>query len=116
MTTNIQEILKISLKDRNVFHSEADFQHHLAWCIHTELQDSKLRLEYPLSKNNSNRREYCDIVLKSPHNIGIELKYKTKLLTANVKNEYFELKNQGAQDIGRYDFLKDVQRYCTPLC
>ena len=72
-----------------------------------------LRLEYPLSKNNSNRWEYCDIILKSPRNIGIELKYKTKLLTTNIGNECFELKNQGAQDIGRYDFLKDVQRLET---
>lgn len=113
---NIQEILTTCLKDRNIFHSEADFQHHLAWCIHTELQNPELRLEYPLSKDDSNRWEYCDIVLKSPCNIGIELKYKTKLFTTNIGSESFELKNQGAQDIGRYDFLKDVQRletWCT---
>jgi hypothetical protein len=41
---NIQEILITSLKDRNIFHSEADFQHHLAWHIHTELQNPQLRL------------------------------------------------------------------------
>ncbi len=110
---NIQEILITSLKDRNIFHSEADFQHHLAWHIHTELQNPQLRLEYPLSKNGSNRWEYCDIVLKSPCNIGIELKYKTKRFTTKIEGESFELKDQSAQDTGRYDFLKDVQRLET---
>ncbi len=110
---NIQEILITSLKDRNIFHSEADFQHHLAWHIHTELQNPQLRLEYPLSKNGSNSWEYCDIVLKSPYNIGIELKYKTKRFTTKIEGESFELKNQSAQDIGRYGFLKDVKRLET---
>ena len=110
---NIQEILITSLKDRNIFHSEADFQHHLAWHIHTELQNPQLRLEYPLSKNGSNRWEYCDIVLKSPYNIGIELKYKTKRFTTKIEGESFELKDQSAQDEGRYDFLKDVKRLET---
>ena len=107
---NIQKILTTSLKDRSIFHSEADFQHHLAWCIHTELKNSELRLEYPLLKNDLNGWEYCDIFIKSTCNIGIELKYKTKLLTTNIGSERFKLKNQQAQDIGRYDFLKDVQR------
>lgn len=107
---NIQEILIASLQKRNIFHSEADFQHHLAWYIHTELKNIELRLEYPLSKSNSNRWEYCDIILKSPCNIGVELKYKTKAASTYVKDELFELKDQRAQDVGRYDFLKDVQR------
>jgi len=107
---DIQNIMTISLSERCIFHSEADFQHHLAWQIHREFEDAELRLEYPLSKNNSNRWEYCDILLKSPCHVGIELKYKTTSMRRVVNKERFELKNQGAQDIGRYDFLKDISR------
>ncbi|MDL1971527.1 MAG: hypothetical protein LWW94_11315 [Candidatus Desulfofervidaceae bacterium] len=40
----------------------------------------------------------------------IELKYKTEKLTVNIKEEFFELTNQGAHDQARYDFLKDISR------
>lgn len=110
---DIKHILEASLNDRFIFHSEADFQHHLAWRIHQEIENSKIRLEYPLSKDESNRWEYCDILVQSPPITGLELKYKTKFLTTQINNEQFELKNQGAQDIGRYDFLKDISRLET---
>jgi len=107
---NIKNILTASLEKRCIFHSEADFQHHLAWLIHESSKAAKIRLEYPLSRDDSTRWEYCDILLNAPRRIGIELKYKTKLASINVGEERFELKNQAAQDIGRYDFLKDVLR------
>lgn len=107
--TNIQEILIAALKERSIFHSEADFQHHFAWWIHTKLENAELRLEYPVSKDDSVRREYCDIVLKSPSNIGIEVKYKTNSLIKRVKQECFDLR-ESPQDLARYDFLNDVQR------
>jgi len=107
---DIQNILIAALAERGIFHSEADFQHHLAWRIHRELDNPELRLEYPLSKDKSNRWEYCDILLRSPHLVGIELKYKTRFMSAGVNGEQYELKNQAAQDVGRYDFLKDVSR------
>ncbi len=110
---DIKNILASAMNERCVFHSEADFQHHFAWEIHRKIEDAKLRLEYPLSKDYSNRWEYCDILLRSNGVIGLELKYKTKLLSTKVNDEQFELKNQGAQDIGRYDFLKDVSRLET---
>lgn len=112
----IQDIITACLSERCIFHSEADFQHHLTWHIHSEVDDAELRLEFPLSKDDSNRWEYCDILLKAPYQLGIELKYKTILMSSVVGDEPFELKNQGAQDIGRYDFLKDVSRlehWCT---
>ncbi|WP_424947002.1 hypothetical protein [Candidatus Spongiihabitans sp.] len=109
---NIKEILICALKKRCVFHSEADFQHHLAWWIHKKLDNAELRLEYPFSQCESKHREYCDIFLRSPYKIGIELKYKTKSPKEPliINEDPFELRNQGAQDTGRYDFLKDVSR------
>lgn len=32
--------------EKPIFHSEADFQHALAWRIHTVMPDAKVRLEY----------------------------------------------------------------------
>ncbi len=107
---DIPKILIESLKLRGIFHSEADFQHHFAWTIQNAHNNAKIRLEYPISKNEKSKWEYCDIILKSPTNIGIELKYKTKLMRHIHDDETFELKNQGAQVLGRYDFLKDISR------
>ena len=102
------EILKIidKLKSkRKVFYSESDFQFALAWEIQTYYPNAYIRLEYPLNK------EYMDIRVELDNKIyPIELKYKTKSLTVEDNDETYCLKNQGAQDIGRYDYLKDVQR------
>lgn len=116
---NIEQLLNQALFERCVFHSEADFQHHLAWFIHQHHQDYQVRLEYPLPKEDgSSRWEYCDIVIVgASETVGIELKYKTKKTQGDIviendvfQKEVFKLKNQSAQDIGRYDFLKDVAR------
>jgi hypothetical protein len=40
----------------------------------------------------------------------VELKYKTRALTVTITGEEFRLADQSAQDIGRYDFIKDIQR------
>lgn len=42
--------------------------------------------------------------------IPIELKYKTSKSSVIVDGEPYHLKYHGAQDLGRYDCLKDVQR------
>lgn len=46
------------LKERPVFHSEADFQHALAWSIHRVYPDAKIRLEY---RPPSFGRHYVDL-------------------------------------------------------
>ncbi len=67
----------------------------------------EIRLEYPLGES-----EYCDIVcITHGTKIGVELKYKTKTHKHVAKDgEVFNLKNHGAQDCCRYDFLKDISR------
>ena len=40
----------------------------------------------------------------------IELKYKSKTIETVINGEYFYLKNHGAQDISRYDYLSDLSR------
>lgn len=93
---------------RPVFHSEADFQHALALQLERDYPGIDLRLERrPLP----GRPIYTDIWLTLDGiNYAIELKYKTRGATVDVRGERFELANHGAQDIGKHDFWKDVQR------
>ncbi|MCL4222171.1 MAG: hypothetical protein KJZ65_12475 [Phycisphaerales bacterium] len=94
---------------RPVFHSEADFQHALAWHIHERHPNVKVRLEY--RPPAVGRKVYVDIWLEHADAIcAIELKYKTRRLTAKAHGESFDLLNQGAHDVARYDVCKDVCR------
>lgn len=105
----IENVINELKQERPIFHSEADFQHALAWQIHKKYADSKVRLEYCASQ--SGRKEYVDLYVKHANKIYlIELKYKTRKFDALYLNEEFHLLNQGAQDIGRYDFIKDIGR------
>ena len=45
--------------------------------------------------------------------LAFELKYKTRPLQTLERGETFALQNHGAQDISRYDFIKDVWRIET---
>jgi hypothetical protein len=106
---DIKKILEdLSLK-RPLFHSEADFQHELAWEIHLQYPGAKLRLEKP--SGNPEKKERIDIeVILNNQITMIELKYKKTKLEYNHIDEHFRLSNDGAQDITRYDFIKDILR------
>lgn len=93
---------------RPIFHSEADFQHALAWEIHQAMPDCQIRLEFNASQDSAERR-YLDLWLPTLK-VAIELKYCTRNLAAAFADERFALKNQSANDVRRYDFLKDIQR------
>jgi len=94
---------------RPVFHSEADFQHALAWQIHHEWPECSMRLEF--KPPNSKERVYLDIWAADKETVlAIELKYKTRGLEVAIGGESFHLLDQSAQDLARYDFLKDLQR------
>ena len=65
--------------------------------------DSELRLDIVVKKDS----EYCPV----------ELKYKTKKVERKISrfdedliDDVVVMKNQGAQDLGMYDFWKDVRR------
>jgi hypothetical protein len=106
---SITEVLTTLAKQRPLFHSEADFQHAFAWEIHKRLPGASVRLERPIPR--SGKLLHVDIwVTEADTTIAIELKYKTRSLSINIANERFALLNQGAQDLGRHDFIKDIQR------
>jgi hypothetical protein len=93
---------------RPVFHSEADFQVAFAWELQRSFPDSKIRLEY---KPFPAERFYLDILFRLGQTAAaIELKYPTRRLSGVVHGESFELRDQAAQDVIRYDFVKDLVR------
>ncbi|MCF7885439.1 MAG: hypothetical protein K9M80_03005 [Candidatus Marinimicrobia bacterium] len=106
---NLHHILNKLSNQRPIFYSEADFKHALAWFIQNLYKNAKIRLEVPFSKSKQSR--YLDLLVKLNRNsIPIEIKYKTRELSVNLEDESYNLKGQGAQDLGRYDFFKDIQR------
>lgn len=110
---DLSDVIHTLASSRPVFHSEADFQHALAWRIHEQFPGYRVRLEYPTSWDVESKeyKNHLDVaVLGDAVDVVLELKYKKAGLFAPMGGEIFLLKNDGAQDLGRYDFLKDVQR------
>ena len=106
---DIKRVLHILAGKRPIFHSEADFQHALAWEIHLEWPKCSMRLEF--KPPHFNKRFYLDIWTSDQDTIfAIELKYKTRRLRVEVGEETFYLLDQSAQDLARYDFLMDIYR------
>ncbi len=105
----IENIISELQKKRPVFHSEADYQHALAWEIQCHYPSAAVRLE--IHPGRIGPREYIDIWVKYENTVyAIELKYKTGKIDLVHGDEEFHLLNQAAQDIGRYDFIKDIAR------
>jgi hypothetical protein len=106
---DIEKSLQCLFEEGRVFVSEADFQFAYAWKIKELYPGANIRLEYIPWLYDKNM--HIDIaVFINGQLVPIELKYKTKGFTGIVGNDNITLKNQGAQDVGRYDFLYDVQR------
>jgi hypothetical protein len=102
----IERTLEKLAERRPVFHSEADLQFEFAWEMRKTFDD-RIRLEYPMRNIGE-----LDIFLPDL-SIIIEFKYKTKKDSFLVNGESFTLKQQSANPLGRYDFLKDVSRIET---
>ena len=105
---DLLEPLTTLQEKRKIFHSEADFQFALAWEIQQQYPHYHVRLEYcPEEAPNM----HIDILVFTPDGaIPIELKYKTIKTSIVIDGEKYLLRNHGAQDIGKYDFLADIQR------
>jgi hypothetical protein len=104
----LNKILSGLASKRPIFHSEADFQHALAWELRNELPDAEITLE---SRPFPEERFYLDVWCRARGQaFAIELKYLTRGLDIEIRGERFVLKNQAAQDISRHDVIKDVVR------
>ena len=114
MGIDIDKAINALQNKRKVFCSEADFQLELAWILKEQNPNFQVRLEYvPIfdKKVDADKSMHIDIVLMNSNEfIPIELKYKTKKCSVDFDNEHYCLTNQGAQDLGRYFYLKDIER------
>lgn len=106
----IREALSVLSARRPLFHSEADLQHELALQIVRLDPDVEVRLERPIRLPGA-RPINLDVMLqRGEQQYALELKYVTAKLDVTVGSEEFLLKSQAAQDLRRYDILKDITR------
>ena len=104
---DLQILLQNLAARRPVFHSEADFQHELAWEVRQLFPEIDVRLERPLDDTPG----ATDLVLRKGRDVfGIELKFCSKATQIYWFDEVFGLKQHGAHPLRRYDICKDVQR------
>lgn len=118
--TDVQQFLDTN---KELLFNERDLQMHLATFLKQIGHYDDVDVEYyvPLSElkgyiwNNELRMDV--LVHKGKEFLPIELKYKTKTVRKkllrfgeSVAEEIEVMKNQGAQDLGKYDFWKDVRR------
>ncbi len=118
--TDVKQFLDTN---KELLFNERDLQMHLATFLRQTGHYDDVDVEYyvPLSElkgyiwNNELRMDV--LVRKGKEFLPIELKYKTKTVRKkllrfgeSVAEEVEVMKNQGAQDLGKYDFWKDVRR------
>ena len=109
MKLDIPQVLARLAEQRPVFHSEADFQHSLAWQIRDENSSLRPRLEYPFEGTEN---KTCDIVLFRDGGIAmaIELKYFGENIKPEIDGEIFNLKKRDAVNENSYRAFSDVKR------
>ena len=84
---DLNRILQSLAARRPIFHSEADFQHALAWELDNKAPGSEVRLEF---RPFPEERFYLDIWLRGAGEaLAIELKYLTRALDVEVNGERF---------------------------
>jgi hypothetical protein len=106
---SIGDVMLDLAKLRPIFHSEADFQHAVAWEIHRRLPNASVTLERPYRTSTSPL--HLDMLIRfGGQALAVELKYKTAKLSYGGVDDHYTLLNQSAQDLGRYDFIKDIWR------
>lgn len=106
----IREALATLSMRRAVFHSEADLQHELAVQIARIDSTVEIRLERPVRLPGVRPINLDMMLWRDREQYALELKYVTARLEATIGGEEFLLKSQSAQDLRRYDVLKDIAR------
>ena len=105
---DMNAVMEALAESRPVFHSESDFKHALSWQIQQTDPSLRIRQEVGNLIEGPDRR-YVDIWLPDSRTT-IELKYLTRAAVIVHEDEEFRLRDQSAQDTGRYDFCLDMAR------
>ena len=110
--------------NKELLFNERDFQMHLAtWLRNSDNNYDDVDVEYYVPSQVLDNYIWkselrLDIVVKKDGEYcPVELKYKTKKVERKISrfdedltDDVVVMKNQGAQDLGMYDFWKDVRR------
>ena len=119
------DVCKFLQNNEELLFNERDFQMHLAtWLRKSDNAYDDVDVEYYLPYDILGENVYpwkselrLDIVVKkNDEYCPVELKYKTKKVERDIArfdeilSGVVVMKNQGAQDLGMYDFWKDVRR------
>jgi hypothetical protein len=127
---NLENIIQQLQKKRKLFHSEDDLKFELGFLIKKSNPSCEIRLEKPINLEFSTKKGPLEtelhrapidiVVIIDSIQIPIEIKYKTLALSKEkgrklaspymINAEYFDLANQGASDLGRFNFRKDILR------
>lgn len=119
-----QDIFDFLESNEELLFNERDFQMHLATWLRKSANDyDDVDVEYYVPKSELPNYVWdselrLDIVVKKDGEYcPVELKYKTKKVERQISrfdelldDKVVVMKNQGAQDLGMYDFWKDVRR------
>ncbi|TQM08962.1 hypothetical protein [Pseudonocardia kunmingensis] len=106
MRGDVGAVMTALAEHRPVFHSEADFQHALAWQLQKADPAARIRLE-----TRPGRGTRLDVLVTSDGiRTAIELKYLVRRFQGVLDGEQFDLPDQSAHDISHYDVIKDVAR------
>ena len=122
LTQAQSDIITFLEKNDELLFNERDLQMHLAVFLKETMNYDDVDIEYYVPYEElkeyiwKNELRIDVIVRKGDEYLPIELKYKTKQIKKEIlrfgeKIPNIEvLKNQSAQDLGMYDFWKDVRR------
>lgn len=104
----MHSVMEALAHSRPIFYSESDFKHALSWQIQQNSPPIRIRQEVGNLIEGPDRR-YVDIWLPDTGTV-IELKYLTRTGVVVQGDEEFRLRDQSAQDLGRYGFCLDIAR------
>ncbi len=109
---DIHALMEQLAAKRPIFHSEADFQFALAWCIGKTKPDCEVRLEWkPFPEENL----HIDVWVPT-YSTAIELKYPvTASLNICHGDERFEPSIRRRSQ-AQYGFVKDIERIERMIC
>ena len=117
-----RDIIAFMQSNQELLFNERDFQMHLAVWLRESKHYDDVDVEYYIPYEElynyiwKNELRLDIVVRKENEFLPIELKYKTKHTTKEILRfgeriaDVEVLKDQGAQDLGMYDFWKDVHR------
>ena len=109
----LTDIIRNLSEAKRIFNSEAQFQFELGWKIYEEF-DCEVKFEelsriIPKDGKTRSKKDYTDLILEKG-NLRIAIELKDKTATYEDEGNNILLKNHGAVDLGRYDYMWDIHR------